>query len=143
MNRVYKKIAVLGSIAAVGLLICSSPGLAQKSTFSSSSASPESINVKTQKQPDEIETVEAGDFVELAELALGDRDYYNAIYHADKALDLNSNLPEMYVLRGRARKMLGQFQGAIEDLQEAALLYEEQNDREGEAIARELLLALQ
>lgn len=125
MNMVSEKLAILGLVTAVGLFVPSMPGLAQ---------------INTERQPAEIETVEASDFVELANLALSDRDYHNAIYHADKALQLEPDLPQVYLIRGRAKEQLGQLREAMEDLYRAAQLYQEDNNEEGEAIARQMIL---
>ena len=125
MNIITEKLAILGLVTAVGLFVPSMPGLAQ---------------INTERQPAEIETVEASDFVELANLALSDRDYHNTIYHANKALQLQPDLPQVYLLRARAAKELGQLGEAMEDLYRAAQLYEENNNEEGEAIARQMIL---
>ncbi|NEP41553.1 MAG: hypothetical protein F6K35_20910 [Okeania sp. SIO2H7] len=125
MKRVAEKLAVLGLVTAVGLLAPSMPGLAQ---------------INTEKEPTEVETVEASYFVDLASLAFSDRDYQNAIYHANKALQLEPDLAEVYVLRARAQEQLGQLQAAMEDLHRAAQLYDRQNNERGEAIARQMML---
>jgi tetratricopeptide (TPR) repeat protein len=125
MNIVSEKLAILGLATAVGLLVPSMPGLAQ---------------INTERQPAEIETVEASDFAELANLALSDRDYHNAIYHANKALQLQPDLPQVYLIRARAEKQLGRLGEAMEDLYRAAQLYQENNNEKGEAIARQMIL---
>jgi tetratricopeptide (TPR) repeat protein len=125
MNIITEKLAILGLVTAVGLFVPSMPGLTQ---------------INTERQPTEIEIVEASDFAELANLALSDRDYHNAIYHANKALQLEPDLPQAYLLRARAEKQLGQLREAMEDLYRAAQLYEENNNEEGEAIARQMML---
>lgn len=125
MNVVSEKLAVLGLVTAVGLFVPSMPGLAQ---------------INTERQPAEIKTVEASDFAELANFSLSDRDYHNAIYHANKALQLEADLPQVYLIRGRAKQELGQLREAMEDLYRAVQLYQEENNEEGEAIARQTIL---
>ena len=125
MNMAYKKLAALGLVTAVGLFVPSMPGLAQ---------------INTESQGAEVETLDASYFLDLANVALSERDYQNAIYHANKALQLEPDLAKVYLLRARAQEELGQFQAAIEDLYAAAKLYEEENNQEGEAIARQMLL---
>ena len=124
MNRIAKKLAILGLVTAAGLFAPSMPGLAQ---------------TNTERQPAEVETLEASYFVDLASLALNDRDYQNAVYHANKAVQLEPNLPQVYILRARAQRQLGQLQAAIEDLYLAAKLYEGQNNEEGVAIALQMI----
>ncbi|MDY6805676.1 MAG: tetratricopeptide repeat protein [Cyanobacteriota bacterium] len=125
MNTAYKKLAALGLVTAVGLFVPSMPGLAQ---------------INTESQRAEVKTLDASYFLDLANVALSDRDYQNAIYHANKALQLEPDLAKVYLLRARAQEKLGQFQAAIEDLYAAAQLYEEENNQEGEAIARQMIL---
>ncbi len=125
MKLVSEKLAVLGLVTAVGLFVPSMPGLAQ---------------INTERQPAEIETVEASDFAELANFAFREGDYQNAIYHANKALQLEPDLPQVYLIRARAKEQLGQLREAMEDLDLAAQLYQENNNEEGEAIARQMML---
>jgi len=125
MNIITEKLAILGLVTAVGLFVPSMPGLTQ---------------TNTERQPAEAEIVEASDFAELANLAFSDGDYHNTIYHANKALQLEPDLPQVYLLRARAEKQLGQLREAMEDLYRAAQLYEENNNEEGEAIARQMML---
>lgn len=125
MNMAYKKLAALGLVTAVGLFVPSMPGLAQ---------------INTESQRAEVKTIDASYFLDLANAALSARDYQNAIFHANKAVQLEPDLPQIYLIRARAQEELGQYQGAIEDLYAAAQLYEEENNLEGEAIARQMIL---
>jgi len=127
MKKVTAKLAALGLVTMVGLFVPSMPGLAQ---------------INTEEQPAEIEIVEASDFLDLANLALQTKDYQNAIYQANKALQLEPDLPQVYLILARAKEQLGQLEGAIEDLHTAAQLYEAQNNERGEAIARQMMLDL-
>ena len=73
--------------------------------------------------------VEADDFLTLATTAMNDGDYHNAVYHANKALELDASLADAYLLRGRAFSQLGDREAAIADLEKAADLYLVQNNR--------------
>lgn len=125
MKKVTAKLAALGLVTMVGLFVPSMPGLAQ---------------INTETQPAETEILEASYFLDLANLALNTRDYQNAIYHANKALQLEPDLPQVYLLLARAKEQLGQLEGALEDLYTAAQLYDAQNNEQGEAIARQMML---
>ncbi|MBW4492936.1 MAG: hypothetical protein KME26_07585 [Oscillatoria princeps RMCB-10] len=120
MNWIRRTIAILG-IAAAALSVAPVTAFAQT----------------TQKQPVpvrvevEVETVEANDFVKLARNAFAVKDYQNAVFQANRALDLDPELAEGYLLRGQARTQLGQRQPAVKDLQQAAVLYWQQKDRAG------------
>lgn len=125
MKKITEKLAALGLVTMVGLFVPSMPGLAQ---------------TNTEERPAEIEIVEVSDFLDLANLALQTKDYQNAIYQANKALQLEPDLPQVYLLLARAKEQLGQLEGAMEDLYTAAQLYEAQNNEQGEAIARQMML---
>ena len=81
----------------------------------------------------------ADDFVALAANAMEVKDYRNALYQANKAIDLNPNQAEAYFLRGQAKLQLGQREGAIVDLQQAASQYLKQNNRDGYQAAQKVL----
>jgi Flp pilus assembly protein TadD len=125
MKKITEKLAALGLVTMVGLFVPSMPGLAQ---------------INTEEQPAEIEIIEASDFLDLANLALQTKDYQNAIYQANKALQLEPDLPQVYLILARAKEQLGQLEGAMEDLYTAAQLYDAQNNERGEAIARQMML---
>ena len=81
----------------------------------------------------------ADDFVDLAANAMEVKDYRNALYQANKAIDLNPNQPEAYFLRGQAKLQLGEREGAIADLEQAASQYLQQNNRVGYQAAQNIL----
>ena len=74
-------------------------------------------------------SIVADDFLTLATTAMNDGDYHNAVYHANKALELDASLAEVYLLRGQAFSQLGDRDAAIADLEKAADLFLVQNDR--------------
>ncbi|MDF0555293.1 hypothetical protein [Kamptonema sp. UHCC 0994] len=81
----------------------------------------------------------ADDFVALAANAMEVKDYRNALYQANKAIDLNPNQAEAYFIRGQAKLQLGQREGAIADLKQAASQYLKQNNRDGYQAAQKVL----
>lgn len=120
MNWIRRTIAILG-IAAAALSVAPVTALAQ-----TTHKQPVPVRVEV-----EIETVEADNFVSLARNAFAVKDYQNAVFQANRALDLDPELAEGYLLRGQARTQLGQRQPAVKDLQQAAVLYWQQKDRAG------------
>ncbi|HLO50040.1 MAG TPA: hypothetical protein VK211_16605 [Kamptonema sp.] len=84
-------------------------------------------------------TIVADDFVALAANAIEVKDYRNAIYQANKAIDLNPNQAEAYFLRGQAKLELGEREGAIADLEQAATQYLKQNNTSGYQATQQIL----
>lgn len=131
MNWIRKSIAILG-IAAAAFSIAPVTALAQ-----GTQRQPVQVQVQVQ-----VETVEADEFVKLARNAFAVKDYQNAIFQANRALDLEPELAEGYLLRGQAKTKLGQRQPAVKDLQQAAVLYWQQKDKAGyNAAVKSLWLA--
>ncbi|MDY6936153.1 MAG: hypothetical protein SWY16_00680 [Cyanobacteriota bacterium] len=88
---------------------------------------------------DTVTRVVSDDFVALASEAIADGDYHNAVYHANKALDIDTELAAAYLVRGQALIHLEERDAAIADLEKAANLYLSQNNLVGHQIALESL----
>ncbi len=83
--------------------------------------------------------VDAYDFVVLAEEALDVGDYQNAIFHANRAIDIEPTSGNAYLIRGQARAYQGEIQTAIADLEQAAQVYRQNNNQLGYLLALEYL----
>jgi tetratricopeptide (TPR) repeat protein len=79
--------------------------------------------------------VDSYDFLVMAEEALEVGDYQNAIFHANRAMDLEPALGNPYLIRGQARAYQGDTQAAIADLEQAAQRYRQNNNQIGYLLA--------
>lgn len=122
MKSIYKTLGIIG----ISLTVCVATPLAVKAE--------EPLPISATSQ-----VVEADDCLALANQALAVKDYRNTIHHANRAIDLNPNEADAYLLRGQAKLALGQEDGAVADLQRAATQYLQRNNREGYQAAREIL----
>lgn len=124
MNWIQKTIAIVGITAVVGSI---APAIAIAQT--------------PVAQPDATQTiVEGADLLELAREAFAVQDYQNAVFHSNRALELNPGLAQAYLVRGQAEAELGDRDAAIADIQQAAALYREQNNTTGYSLAMDSLL---
>lgn len=120
--KIYQRIAVISLITFIG---CSIP----TKTFAQTAPVP--------SQP--MQVIEGSDFMDLAKSAFSAQDYQNTIFHADKAIDINPDLAEAYLIRAQAEDKLGQMSAAMNDLNKAVSLYQEQSNSAGASAARELM----
>lgn len=124
--KIYQRIAVISLITFIG---CSIP----TKTFAQTAPVP--------SQP--MQVMEGSDFMDLAKSAFLAQDYQNTIFHADKAIDINPDLAEAYLIRAQAEEKLGQMSAAMNDLNKAVSLYQEQSNSAGASAARELMREIQ
>lgn len=124
--KIYQRIAVISLITFIG---CGIP----VKTFAQ--------NTPVRSQPAQI--MEGSDFIDLAKSALSAQDYQNTIFHADKAIDINPDLAEAYLIRAQAEEKLGQMSAAMNDLNKAVSLFQEQSNSAGASAARELMREIQ
>lgn len=124
--KIYQRIAVISLITFIG---CSIP----TKTFAQTAPVP--------SQP--MQVMEGSDFMDLAKSAFSAQDYQNTIFHADKAIDINPDLAEAYLIRAQAEEKLGQMSAAMNDLNKAVSLYQEQSNSAGASAARELMREIQ
>ncbi len=124
MNWIQKSIAVLGITAAIGSI---APAIALAQT---PVVEPEATPM----------VVDGADFVEMAREAFAAQDYQNTVFHANRALEINPELAQAYLIRGQAEAELGEREAAIADLQQAATLYKAQNNNAGYSLAMDSLL---
>jgi Tfp pilus assembly protein PilF len=124
--KIYQRIAVISLITFIG---CSIP----TKTFAQTAPVP--------SQP--MQVMEGNDFMDLAKSAFSAQDYQNTIFHADKAIDINPDLADAYLLRAQAEEKLGQMSAAMNDLNKAVSLFQEQSNSAGASAARELMREIQ
>lgn len=113
MKSLHKTLGLLGIALTVGL------------------AAPTVSFAQEVQQESTAPIVIADNFVIKAADAMAAKDYQNAVYHANKALDLDPNQAEALFLRGQARLQLGREEEAIKDLQQAAELFLQNNNQVG------------
>lgn len=82
-----------------------------------------------------IEEVDSSDFLVMAEEALEVGDYQNAIFHANRVIDIEPGLGNPYLIRGQARAYQGETRAAIADLEKAAQMYRQNNNQIGYLLA--------
>lgn len=99
----------------------------------------ENVSAPSVQESQSVIEVESYDFVVLAEDALDVGDYQNAIFHANRALDIEPGLGNAYMIRGQARAYQGEIQAAIADLEQAAQVYRQNNNQIGYLLAQEYL----
>jgi tetratricopeptide (TPR) repeat protein len=73
-------------------------------------------------------TQTAENFYQIALAKNKAQDYLSAMDNLDRALQLQTDYPEAYGMRGEIRQQLGDREGGIEDLQKAAKLFFNQKD---------------
>ncbi|MCT7983414.1 hypothetical protein NG796_08915 [Laspinema sp. A4] len=124
MKGIYNIVTVLAISLGIGL---APPAIAENLSESSVAESQSVIEV------------DSYDFVVLAEDALDVGDYQNAIFHANRAIDIEPALGNAYLIRGQARAYQGEIQAAIADLEQAAQVYRQNNNQAGYLLALEYL----
>ncbi|WP_254566776.1 hypothetical protein [Oscillatoria sp. HE19RPO] len=99
----------------------------------------ENLSEPSSRQSQSVIEVDSYDFVVLAEEALEVGDYHNAIFHANRALDIEPGLGNAYLIRGQAQAYQGEIQAAIADLQQAAQVYRQNQNQIGYLLAQQYL----
>ncbi len=99
----------------------------------------DNISPQSTRQSEAVIEVDSTDFVALAEDALDVGDYQNAIFHANRAIDIEPALGNAYLIRGQAQAYQGERQAAISDLQQAAQVYRQNNNQMGYLLALQYL----
>lgn len=124
MKGIYNIVTVLAISLGVGI---APPAIA------------ESLSEPSVRESQTVIEVDSYDFVVLAEEALEVGDYQNAIFHANRALDIEPGLGNGYLIRGQARAYQGEIQAAIADLEQAAQVYRQNNNQIGYLLAQQYL----
>jgi tetratricopeptide (TPR) repeat protein len=91
----------------------------------------------------ELGVIVAQPFYEQGNALLEQKDFQGAIAQYNQAIDTYSEYAEAYVNRAVAKAELGDRSGAINDLQEAARLFEKNDNTQGYQQVQELLSQLQ
>jgi tetratricopeptide (TPR) repeat protein len=78
---------------------------------------------------DSLVSYDSDKYISLGDECLDKKDYEGAVFHYNQALLINPNDAVIYKNRGQARYFLGDNQGAIEDVKQAADLSYRQGDQ--------------
>ncbi|MCT7974918.1 hypothetical protein [Laspinema olomoucense] len=124
MKGIYKIVTVLAISLGIGI---------------APAAIAENLSGPSHQESQSVIEVDSYDFVVLAEDALDVGDYQNAIFHANRAIDIEPALGNAYLIRGQARAYQGEIQAAIADLEQAAQVYRQNNNQLGYRLALEYL----
>jgi tetratricopeptide (TPR) repeat protein len=124
MKGIYNIVTVLAMSLGMGI---APPAIAQN------------LSEPSFRESHRVIEVDSYDFVVLAEEALEVGDYQNAIFHANRALDIEPGLGNGYLIRGQAQAYQGEIQAAIADLEQAAQVYRQNNNQIGYLLAQQYL----